>query len=375
MGKGLSVGTSSPSGCGDTPTDASWRSADRRETIAPFRIGFTAPASRFQRPFRRRCAVLSTAATSICRLDLTDTPSLTRILGTFQPNVVIHLAAALRDEPLERLLAVNVNGVASLLSAIAGAGVTPQAIVLGSSGAVYGIPSELPISEEARCAPVDPYGVSKQAGEAVGRLVAGQHALAVIVARIFNPVGPGQDERHLTSSVAMQATEVAAGRRPQIEVGPLDTTRDFIDVRDAAAALVLLSEKGVPGTTYNVASGIETHTADVLTAALRAAGVRADVPIDRSPRAPERHSTPRGGYQTAPGARLSRGPPARHEPGRRGALLPRGGRERRRRGSTFSPRARRHRDRDPSILRSRSTPACCRRCPIGWRRSFPARIW
>ncbi|MDB4966599.1 MAG: putative 3-dehydroquinate synthase [Myxococcales bacterium] len=214
-------------------------------------------------------------------VDLTDTQSLTRIVGTFQPDVVIHLAAALRDEPLDRLLAVNVNGVASVLSAVVGSGVTPRAIVLGSSGAVYGVPAALPIAEDAACAPLDQYGVSKQAGEAVSRLIATRHALPVIVARIFNPVGPGQDERHLTSWVAMQATEVAAGRRSRIEVGPLDTTRDFIDVRDVAAALALLAAEGAPGTTYNVASGTETKTSDVLSEGLRAAGLTQEVPIAR----------------------------------------------------------------------------------------------
>ncbi|HEY1587817.1 MAG TPA: NAD-dependent epimerase/dehydratase family protein, partial [Polyangia bacterium] len=162
-------------------------------------------------------------------VDLGDTPALTRIVTTFAPDYVIHLAAALRDEPLERLLAVNVQGVASLLSAITGSGVVPRRIVLGSSGAVYGVPSRLPLMEDAPCTPCDLYGLSKHAGESVGRIVAAQHQLPITIARIFNPVGPGQDERHLTSAVAMQAVELAAGRRERIEVGPLDTTRDFID--------------------------------------------------------------------------------------------------------------------------------------------------
>ena len=218
-------------------------------------------------------------------VDLTDTPALTRIVSTFAPDYVMHLAAALRDEPLERLLAVNVHGVASLLSAICGSGVTPRSIVLGSSGAVYGLPSRLPLAEDAPCAPADPYGVSKHAGEAIGRILAAQHGLPVTIARIFNPVGPGQDERHLTSALAMQAVEVAAGRRARIEVGPLDTTRDFIDVRDAAAALALVAEKGEPGGTYNIASGVERVVADVLTEAL-AAGKLGDVAIDRRPGRP-----------------------------------------------------------------------------------------
>jgi len=91
----------------------------------------------------------------------------------------------------------------------------------------------------------------------------------------------------------MQAIELAAGRRSRIEVGPLDTTRDFIDVRDVAAALALLAERGEPGTTYNVASGTETQTSEVLTEGLRVAGLRADVPIDRRRRLARRSDIPR----------------------------------------------------------------------------------
>lgn len=218
-------------------------------------------------------------------LDLTDTPALTKVVSTFAPDYVIHLAAALRDEPLERLLAVNVHGVASLLSAITGSGVTPRRIVLGSSGAVYGAPTKLPLAEDAPCAPCDLYGLSKHAGESVGRIVATQHRLPIVVARIFNPVGPGQDERHLTSAVAMQAVEVAAGRRARIEVGPLDTTRDFIDARDAAVALTLIAEGGESGATYNIASGVETVVSQVLDEAVRASGI-VDVEIDRRPGRP-----------------------------------------------------------------------------------------
>lgn len=220
------------------------------------------------------------------QIDLGDTPALTRRLATFQPDVVIHLAAALRDEPIERLMRTNIEGVSSLLSAIVGAGVTPRAVVLGSSGAVYGQPTALPLREDAVCAPTELYGVTKQTGEAIARIISAQHGLPLVVARIFNPLGAGQDERHLTSWVAMQAVEVAAGRRTAIEVGPLDTTRDFIDARDAAAALVLLAARGMRGTTYNVASGIETCVSDVLTEAVRAAGLPADIPTDRRPGRP-----------------------------------------------------------------------------------------
>lgn len=224
-------------------------------------------------------------------LDLHDRPSLTRLLQEFRPTHVVHLAAALRDEPVARLFDANVDALVSLLEAIKGAAIDVRRVVLGSSGSVYGNPSarHLPIPEDAPCAPVDLHAVSKVAGEQVSRIVAAQHALPVVWARIFNPAGPGQDERHLCGRLAQQAAAIAAGALPpQLEVGPLTTTRDFVDVRDVARALRLLAEapSDVNGNAYNVGSGREDPTEQVLTDVLRFAGIEDSVRLVRLPGRP-----------------------------------------------------------------------------------------
>jgi nucleoside-diphosphate-sugar epimerase len=53
-------------------------------------------------------------------------------------------------------------------------------------------------------------------------------------------------------------------RGPEIEVGPLDATRDFVDVRDVARALRLMVERGAPGEVYNVGRGVETKVSELL---------------------------------------------------------------------------------------------------------------
>jgi GDP-4-dehydro-6-deoxy-D-mannose reductase len=62
---------------------------------------------------------------------------------------------------------------------------------------------------------------------------------------------------------------------PILEVGPLNTTRDFIDVRDVARALAILVEKGTPGNIYNVGSGIECSIQSVLDTTLSLADLSA----------------------------------------------------------------------------------------------------
>lgn len=224
-------------------------------------------------------------------VDLHDRPTLTRLLQDFRPTHIVHLAAALRDEPVARLFDANVDALVALLEAVVGAAIEPTRIVLGSSGSVYGRPSEqnLPISEDAPSDPVDLHAVSKMSGEQVSRIVALQHGLPVVWARIFNPAGPGQDERHLCGRLAQQAAAIAAGvTAPTLEVGPLTTTRDFVDVRDVAQGLRLLAlaPPDANGQAYNLGSGREDPTEQVLTEVLRFANIEHIVRLVRLPGRP-----------------------------------------------------------------------------------------
>jgi len=210
------------------------------------------------------------------QIDLRDTAALVRILGDFRPGCVVHLAAALRDQPLEQLLASNVGAAASLLEALIGGALESCRVVLGSTGGVYGAasPAQLPLREELRGAPIDLYSLTKLASEDATRIVAEQHGLRVVWARLFNLVGPGQEERHFFGRVASQLCAIRAGlRAPELELGELDRTRDFLDVRDAADALWLLACHGEAGLAYNVASGRETGIREALDLLLEVAGL------------------------------------------------------------------------------------------------------
>ena len=97
----------------------------------------------------------------------------------------------------------------------------------------------------------------------------------ILIARIFNPMGPGQDERHLCGALCSQLAAIRAGVLPPVlEVGTLDTTRDFVDAMDVARALTILVRRGEPGRIYNVASGRETAVETILNTALRLSGLQ-----------------------------------------------------------------------------------------------------
>jgi GDP-4-dehydro-6-deoxy-D-mannose reductase len=219
-------------------------------------------------------------------VDIADGPALARTVREFRPDIVVHLAAALRDDPPGRLVRTNVGGVVALLEALRTSGATPRTIVLGSSGSVYGaLPGrEPPFGEAAACAPADPYAATKRAAEELGRILAEAGALPVVWGRIFNPVGAGQDERHLCGWLGRQVAEIGAGLRPPAVVaGPLDTTRDYIDARDVAEALRVLSARGAPGCAYNVASGRETGGEEILAMLVALGGLPSPVERVRRP--------------------------------------------------------------------------------------------
>ena len=213
------------------------------------------------------------------QVSLLDTTSLRELIREFQPHCVFHLASALSSASEHELFETNVQGTVSLMEALAAGPEPKPLVILGSSGSVYGEPLSLPISESALCEPADLYGVTKLAAEHIARIHAGRSRLAVITARIFNVVGPGQAESHVCGRFAAQLAALAGGGGEVLEVGQLATTRDFIDVRDIAAGLLLLADKGEAGRAYNLASGRETAIQTILSELLRVSGLEGQVQI------------------------------------------------------------------------------------------------
>ena len=225
-------------------------------------------------------------------VDICDGSSLLLVIREFQPTAIVHLAGALRDDPVDRLIHHNVEGVVRLIEAAADAPVKPARIVFGSSGSVYGATESVPILEDAPCIPLDPYAATKRAGEEMARVMGMRRGVPILIARIFNPMGPGQDERHLCGALCSQLAAIRVGLVPPVlEVGTVDTTRDFVDVSDVASALAILVRRGEPGRIYNVASGRETAVETILNAAVQLSGLqRLELP---APFRPFRRHTPR----------------------------------------------------------------------------------
>ncbi|RMH82260.1 NAD-dependent epimerase/dehydratase family protein [Pseudomonas sp. AOB-7] len=218
--------------------------------------------------------------------DLCDAQSLDTILQPICPDAVIHLAGqtfvpeSFRDPA--RTLQVNLLGTLNLLQALKRRGFSGTFLYV-SSGDVYGQVDEahMPIAEALAPRPRNPYAVSKVSAELLCQQWSYAEPWRIMVARPFNHIGAGQSESFVVSSIARQLVRVCHGMQPpRLEVGDIDVTRDFLDVRDVIEAYLLLLDKGVSGEVYNVCSGQERKVRDMIAEMARLAGVEVELVQD-----------------------------------------------------------------------------------------------
>jgi GDP-4-dehydro-6-deoxy-D-mannose reductase len=193
--------------------------------------------------------------------DLLDPDSIAACLREARPDLVVNAAGSASvgrswEHPAESF-AVNATGVRNLLEVVATG--APRAHVLCLSSAdVYGVrePEELPLGEELETRPVTPYGEGKAAMEATCAEYARELGLRVAVARLFNLTGPGQSERFAIPGFARRiaAAERAGEEVVELALGNPAAVRDFVDVREGAAALLEISRRELEGV-YNLCSG------------------------------------------------------------------------------------------------------------------------
>ncbi|MFN8435232.1 MAG: GDP-mannose 4,6-dehydratase [Anaerolineales bacterium] len=187
--------------------------------------------------------------------DLSDRAALTRAVADCQPDAVFHLAGIIKSQDPQAYYTSNLFGTLNLLDAVMQLEKRPK-VVLASSSAVYGLTkSARPITERSPLRPVTEYAVSKVAQETAALRYHYAFGLDVVVARMFNLLGPGQSPDLACSAFARQIALAEISDQTEIVTGNLDAKRDFVDVRDAARAFALLAEKGEAGQTYNVCSG------------------------------------------------------------------------------------------------------------------------
>lgn len=222
-------------------------------------------------------------------LDILNAASVSAVVDAAAPDAIVHLAgqAFVPQSVADPLATIDVNaaGTARVLEAARAyrdrTGDAVRVLVI-SSAEVYGIhrPDRMPLDENAATRPMNPYAASKLAAETYALTWARTYGLDVVVARPFNHIGPGQDARFAVSSFARQLADIAAGGEAVMRVGNLEAQRDFLDVRDVAAAYVLLLANARLGEVYNICSGRPVAIREVLRQLITIARVPVEVRDD-----------------------------------------------------------------------------------------------
>ncbi|MDO9347786.1 MAG: GDP-mannose 4,6-dehydratase [Anaerolineales bacterium] len=212
---------------------------------------------------------------------LLDASALRNIIAETRPDVIFHLAGILKAEQPETFYTVNVLGTVTLFEVIRTMGVKPK-VVVTSSSAVYGLGlGTRPISEGFRTRPITHYAASKVAQEIVALRYYEAENLPVTIVRTFNLLGPGLSPDLASSSFARQIALAEAGRGSRtIITGDLSARRDFVDVRDAVRAYVLVAFHGLAGSIYNVCSGEPVSMQDCIKKLLKLSRVPMDTARD-----------------------------------------------------------------------------------------------
>jgi UDP-arabinose 4-epimerase len=233
------------------------------------------------------------------RVDIHDTAAVTRVLEAHRPVGVIHLAGSAYVGESTRDPAKyywnNVTGTLELLRAMLAADV--RRIVFSSTCATYGIPERLPIDEDSRQEPVNPYGRTKLIVETALKDHVAAYGFEAVMLRYFNAAGSDPDgeigENHDPETHAIPlAIRAALGIDPAFHIFGTDydtpdgtAVRDYIHVADLAAGHVKAIEHLAAGrgsVALNLGTGQGHSVLDIIAAVERAA--RRPVPAVRGPR-------------------------------------------------------------------------------------------
>lgn len=203
-------------------------------------------------------------------VDLLQEDAVRDLIYRHQPDQVYHLAAlaVTHGIPARDYLEINVIGTYTLAKALVEVRGSSTKLLFVSSASVYGHSDDNQcLTEEQILRPRNAYGASKACAEDL-LWVLSNEGLSLTIARPFNHTGPGQRPGFvvpdLLQQVFMQKDRIKGNQQITLQVGPLDSVRDFTDVRDVVRAYYTIMNSGSSGHIYNVASGWTYSIHDVV---------------------------------------------------------------------------------------------------------------
>lgn len=199
------------------------------------------------------------------QVNLLDSDKVHQIIKEINPDYILHLAAFSSvaeswQKPVASFLN-NTNAFLNVIESVRLNAIDCKILSVGSSEE-YGLikPDTLPLREDIRPCPANPYAVARTSQESLAQIYVKGYHLDICCTRSFNHIGPGQREYFVVSSIAQQFADIVGGRKdPVVNIGNGNIIRDFIDIDDVIRAYDAIFIQGITGETYNVCSG-EGHS-------------------------------------------------------------------------------------------------------------------
>ena len=181
-----------------------------------------------------------------------DYEAIRNVLKDLNLDIIYHLAAQISlpfsvENPLKDF-ELNVQGTVNMLEACREFGIKKMVFI--STAAVYGIPTENPVSEDAPKKPNTPYGMSKLTAESYVKLYHKLYGLTYTILRFFNLYGP------TGKGVIPIFVNRALNKENLTLLGSGDQMRDFLYVEDAVKALHM-ALRDLDNNDFNVGFGKE----------------------------------------------------------------------------------------------------------------------
>ena len=212
-----------------------------------------------------------------------------------RPDAIMHFAAnALVGESMtnpQKYFHNNVVNALKLADAAVECGV--KKFVFSSTCATYGPPDVIPMTEDLRQRPINPYGESKLMFEKILQWYQQVYGLEFIAFRYFNAAGASEkfgEHHRIETHLIPRVLQVALGQLPQAELFGTDyptpdgtCIRDYIHIKDLAQAHILGLQPGKIGF-YNLGNGEGYSVLEVIQMCEKVTGKR--IPVVEKPRRP-----------------------------------------------------------------------------------------
>ena len=195
--------------------------------------------------------------------DLSDSSSLIGIIGKIQPDEIYNLAAQSHvqvsfDVP-EYTGEVDALGVLRILEAVRILGLTHKTkIYQASTSELYGKVEEIPQKETTPFHPYSPYAVAKQYGFWITKEYREAYGMFAVNGILFNHESERRGENFVTRKITLAAGRIAEGLQDHLELGNMDSLRDWGYAKDYVECMWMILQHAVPED-FVIATG-EQHT-------------------------------------------------------------------------------------------------------------------